>query len=183
VPYSFIVTSSYDLPLGRGRLIDTGSRVFDSAVGGWSLNVVLAVSSGIPIPVSGSFPNQSTYFNQRPDLTCDPGKNAPHSAAQWFLPNCYAAPASPYVAGNSPRLLSSVRADGTHNLDLSVFKNFPLGGEGNLQLRVEVFNFANSVQLGLPNSNWNPNNLATFGRITSASSTPRQIQFGARYTF
>jgi hypothetical protein len=183
VAHSFIVASSYDLPLGRGRRIETSSRVFDSMIGGWSLNALLAVSSGIPIPVNGSFPNQSTYFNQRPDLTCDPGKNAPHSKAQWFLPNCYAAPASPYVAGNSPRLLNSVRSDGTHNLDLSLFKNFRLEREGNLQLRVESFNFTNSVQLGLPNSGWNPNNLASFGQVTSASSSPRQIQFGARYTF
>ena len=183
VARSFIVTSSYDLPFGRGRLIDTGARAFNSAMGGWSLNAVLAVSSGIPIPVNGSFPNQSTYFNQRPDLTCDPGKDAPHSRVQWFLPNCYAVPASPYLAGSSPRLLSSVRSDGTHNLDLSLFKNFPQGEKGNLQLRVEAFNFTNSVQLGLPNSTWNPNNLASFGQITSASSSPRQIQFGARYTF
>jgi hypothetical protein len=183
VAHSFIAASSYDLPLGRGRLIDTGSRAFDWAIGGWSLNAVLAVSSGIPIPVSGAFPNQSTYFKQRPDLTCDPGRGAPHSRAQWLLPNCYAVPASPYVAGNSPRLLNSVRSDGTHNLDLSLFKNLHMGGEGNLQLRVEFFNFTNSVQLGLPNSGWNPNNLAGFGQITSASSSPRQIQFGARYTF
>ncbi len=182
VPLSFIAASSYDLPW-RDRLVHTGSRALDSIIGGWSLNAMVAVSSGVPIPVSGSFPNQSTYFNQRPDLICDPGKNAPHTSEHWFLPNCYAAPASPYVAGDSPRLLSSVRADGTHNIDLSLFKNFRLGGERGLQLRIESFNFTNSVQLGLPNSVWNPNNLASFGQITSAASTPRQIQFGARYTF
>ncbi len=183
VPLSLIVASSYDLPFGRDRLVNTGIRALDSVIGGWSLNAVVAVSSGVPIPVIGSFPDQSTYFNQRPDLTCDPGQNAPHTSEHWFLPNCYAAPASPYVAGDSPRLLSSVRADGTHNIDLSLFKTFRLGGERNLQLRVESFNFTNSVQLGLPNSVWNPKNLASFGQITSAASTPRQIQFGARYTF
>ncbi len=183
VPLSFIVASSYDLPFGRDRLIHTGSRAVDSVIGGWSLNAVVAVSSGVPIPANGSFPNQSTYFNQRPDLTCDPGNDAPHTSAHWFLPNCYAAPASPYVAGDAPRLLSSVRADGTHNIDLSLFKNFRLGGERNLQLRVESFNFTNSVQLGIPNSVWNPKNLASFGQVTSAASSPRQIQFGARYTF
>jgi hypothetical protein len=57
-------------------------------------------------------------------------------------------------------------------------------GEGkNLQFRAEAFNLTNSVQLGLPNSNWNPVDLSTFGRITSAASTPRQWQFALRFTF
>lgn len=183
VPISFIIATSYDLPVGTGRLIDIQSRTANEILGGWTVNVQLAASGGVPIPVSGSFPNQSRYFNQRPDLTCDPAKGAPHSTKQWFLPTCYAAPASPYVPGDSPQLMSSVRGDGTHDLDLSLFKNVHLGGERNAQFRAEFFNFTNTVQLGLPNAGWNPNNLSTFGQITSASSTPRQIQFGARYTF
>lgn len=183
VPVSFIVASSYDLPIGAGRLINVQSRVANEVIGGWSINAQLAASGGVPVPVSGSFPNQSRFFNQRPDLTCDPAKGAPHSTKQWFLPACYAAPASPYVPGNSPQLLSGVRGDGTHNLDLSLFKSVHLGGERNVQFRAEFFNFTNTTQLSLPNATWNPNNLSTFGQVTSASSTPRQIQFGVRYSF
>jgi hypothetical protein len=122
-------------------------------------------------------------MNQRPDLVCDPSNGAQHTQAQWFSPACYAAPASPYIPGNAPRTLSGVRADGTHNLDFSLFKNFSLGEQRNVQLRAECFNLTNSVQLGMPNAGWNPNNLATFGQVNSAASSPRQIQFGARFTF
>lgn len=173
----------YDLPVGRGRALDPGSRWANAIVGGWAVNTVLSLTTGVPIVTGGSFPNQSIYFNQRPDLTCDPASGAQHNRSQWFLPNCFAAPASPYVAGSAPRTLSDVRADGTHNLDLSAVKNFGVGEGRNLQVRADFFNFTNSVQLGIPNSNWNPNNLSGFGQVTSAASTPRQVQLGARFTF
>lgn len=80
-----------------------------------------------------------------------------------------------------PRAL--YRADGAHNLDLSAVKNFGIGEGRNLQVRGDFFNFTNSVQLGIPNANWNPNNLSGFGQVTSAASTPRQVQLGARFTF
>jgi len=147
------------------------------------VNGVLSLGSGLPIIVSGSFPNQSLYFNQRPDLTCDAAKGAPRTAQQWFLPTCFAAPASPYVAGTAPRTLPDLRSDGTSNLDMSIFKNFALGEHQNVQFRAEAFNVTNSVQLGLPNSNWNPNDLSTFGQITYAANAPRQLQFALRYTF
>jgi Carboxypeptidase regulatory-like domain/TonB dependent receptor-like, beta-barrel len=173
----------YDLPVGSGRAINTQSKWADLAFGHWTLNTVLSWSTGVPIVVSGSFPNRSQFFNQRPNLTCDAAAGAPHTAAQWFLPNCYAAPASPFVPGTAPRTLSDVRGDGTHNLDLSIFKNVGLGENKNLQFRAEFFNFTNSVQLGLPNRNWNPNDLSTFGQITYAASTPRQVQLAVRFTF
>jgi hypothetical protein len=174
---------SYDLPVGRGRVLNTSKRWMDLAFGEWTVNTVSSWSTGVPIVVGGAFPNQSPFFSQRPDLLCDPSVGAPYTATQWFKPDCFAAPASPYVAGTAPRTLSHVRADGIHNLDLSIFKNFPLGEQKNFQFRAEFFNLTNTVQLGVPNSTWNPNNLSIFGQVTSAASTPRQIQFGLRFTF
>ncbi|MCI0718789.1 MAG: carboxypeptidase regulatory-like domain-containing protein [Acidobacteria bacterium] len=173
----------YDLPIGEGRAVNTTSRFAKLAFGGWTVNSVLYLASGIPIIPSGNFPNRSVFFNQRPNLKCDPSQGAPKTADRWFLPDCFAAPASPFVAGNAPRTLPNVRADGTGNLDFSVFKNFPWGEGKNLQFRAEAFNLTNSVQLGLPNATWNPVDLSTFGRITTAASTPRQWQFALRFTF
>jgi hypothetical protein len=53
----------------------------------------------------------------------------------------------------------------------------------NAQFRVEAFNLLNSVQYGIPAAGWNPRDLSTFGRVTSASSSPRQLQFATRFTF
>lgn len=179
----FSLTTFYDLPIGKGRAVNIGSHLLDVLAGGWTVNGVFTLSTGTPILVSGSFPNQSQFFSQRPDLVCDPAQGAARNAAQWFKPDCFAAPASPYVAGTAPRTLPDLRSDGIHNLDLSLFKNFPITERKNVQFRAEFFNFTNSVQLGKPNAGWNPNNLATFGEVTYAASTPRQVQFGVRFTF
>jgi len=179
--FSWAVT--YDLPVGRGRAVNTSARLVNAVLGGWTVNTALYLGTGVPVLVSGSWPNRSTLFNQRPDLVCDPSQGAPRTDAQWFLPNCYAAPANPFIPGTAPRTLTKVRADGANNLDFSLFKSFTLREGVKLQFRAEAFNMTNSVQLGLPSAAWNPRDLSTFGRVTSAASTPRELQFAARLMF
>jgi hypothetical protein len=106
----------------------------------------------------------------------------PRTAERWVSPACLAAPNSPFRPGTAPRTLS-IRGDGAFNIDLSLAKNLPIGEAKNLQLRIESFNLTNSVHLGRPNTNFNVNDLSTFGRITAARSQPRQFQFAARFTF
>lgn len=173
----------YDLPVGRGRAVSTSGAVTTALFGGWTVNSVLYLGSGVPLIVSGTWPNRSTYFSQRPDLVCDPGQGALRSPARWMEPNCYAAPANKFVPGTGPRTLSDVRADGAHNLDFSIFKNFVLREGTKLQFRAEAFNLTNSVQWGIPNTSWNPIDTSTFGKVTNAASSPRQLQFALRFTF
>ena len=123
------------------------------------------------------------WSSQRPDLVCDAAKGAPHTAAQWFLPACYAMPASPFLPGTGPRTLPDVRSDGSHNLDASLLKEFSFSERTRLQFQLAAFNVANSVQLGIPNAYWNPANLASFGQVTYAASRPRQFQFGLRFIY
>ena len=49
-----------------------------------------------------------------------------------------------------------------------------------MQLRVEVFNLLNTFNLGLPETVLD---LATFGRITTMTGSPRIMQFGVKYGF
>lgn len=173
--------ASYDLPVGRGRLLNTSGRVDNFLIGGWTLNSVLSLSTGVPIIITGA--TNDPWFSQRPDQVCNAANGAPHTAAEWFLPNCFAMPASPFAPGTAPRTLSNVRSDGTHNLDLSLFKDFRFGESKDLQFQFAAFNVGNWVQLGIPNSFWNPQDLSTFGQITYAASQPRQLQFGLRFIF
>jgi hypothetical protein len=172
---------SYDLPIGPGRWINTGGRWTNFWLGGWRLNSVLSLSTGVPIIVSGA--TNDPWFSQRPDLVCDAAKGAPHTAQQWFLPNCYAMPKSIYLPGTGPATLPDVRANGTRNLDLSMFKDFAFSESKSLQFQVAAFNVTNSVQLGLPNASWNPQDLSTFGQITYQGNSPRQLQFALRLMF
>jgi hypothetical protein len=186
VKYQFNWQLSYDLPVGQGRAVNLHGFA-NQALGGWTVNTIVYLSTGVPI----ASPNgtEDPYFSQRVDLSCDPGKGAQRSANQWFNYTCFSQPADLFAPGTAPAFLSSIRTDGAHDLDVSLYKNFKLPHENNLRFEVSAYNFTNSVQMGYPNVFWNvqaatdPSVMAGFGQIFNAANLPRQIQFGARYTF
>jgi hypothetical protein len=184
IAHQFNWQASYDLPFGAGRYVNLHGWQ-NQALGGWTVNTIAYLSSGVPVAAPAGTGNP--YFNQRVDQVCDPGNRAPHTAAQWFTWTCFAEPASQFVAGTAPRMLSHVRANGAHDLDLSLYKNFGLGEGRDLRLEVSSYNLTNSVQLGYPSVFWNPSptsaNMSGFGQVTSDANTPRQFQFAARFMF
>jgi len=192
VKYQFTWQASYDLPVGRGRALNL-SGPMNIILGGWTANTVFYLSSGIPInsPVVNA---PVSYFNQRPNMTCDPSKGAPHTAAQWFTASCFSVPAdnqSPFVAGNAPAYLDHVRTMGADDLDLTLSKSFHMGKERDLRFDVSAFNVANKAQFAPPSvvsaypldTTNNPYDNTPFGQISATSNSPRQFQFGSRFTF
>lgn len=187
VKYQFTGQASYDLPIGSGRAVNL-SGVSNAILGGWTLNGIAYLSTGIPIasPTVGA-PLQ--YFNQRPNLTCDPSKGAPHTTAHWFTPDCFEIPASPFVAGNAPAYLDHVRTMGANDFDLSLYKHFKIGNEKDIRFEISSYNIANHPQFGMPETpsitavQNQPEEAAAFGRITNTVNNPRQFQFGGRFTF
>ena len=187
VKYQFTGQVSYDLPFGKGRAVNLNGAA-DSIAGEWTLNAIAYVSSGIPIasPTVGA---GISYFNQRPNLTCDPSNGALHTASAWFNYNCFEIPASSFLPGNAPAYLDHVRTMGARDLDISLYKHFSLGGERDLRFEISSYNIANHAQLGMPGTPSitdvlsNPSEAAVFGQITSTVNSPRQFQFGARFTF
>ncbi len=175
---------SYDLPIGKGRLIALNGKA-DTLLGGWTVNTIVYLSTGVPIAAPTG--TGDSFFNQRVDLTCDPGKGAAHTVNQWFDWACFSQPYSPLIAGTAPAYLSGIRTDGAHDLDVSLYKNFKLPREMNLRFEVAAYNATNTVQFGYPNVFWNqtPNSstMAGFGQVFGDVNTPRQFQFGTRFMF
>ncbi len=186
VKLQFTAQASYDLPIGKGRALNLHGAA-DTALGGWTVNLIGYLSDGVPIAAPSGTGN--LYFNQRVDLACDPGKGAARTPTQWFNYTCFSQPASTYLPGTAPTFLSSVRTDGAHDLDMSVYKTISFGSDRSIRLEVSSYNVTNSVQFGYPNVFWNsnaasdPSVMAGFGQVTSAANTPRQFQFGGRFTF
>jgi hypothetical protein len=184
VKYQFTWQASYDLPIGNGRAVNLNG-VSNAILGNWTADGIFYLSSGVPIqsPQAGG----NIYLNQRADMTCDPSKGAPHTAAQWFTPDCFAVPASQFVPGNAPAYLDHVRTMGANEFDFTLSKNFKLGEKRNLRFDVSSYNVANKKQFSAPNvsdnasGGWAPGQ--GFGQITSDANTPRQFQFAARFTF
>jgi hypothetical protein len=197
VKYQFNAQASYDLPMGKGRAMNL-SGTANAILGGWTVNGIAYLSTGIPVasPTSGT-PNG--YFNQRANMVCDPNKGAPHTATEWFSDACFTVPgvaagstdlstANRFVPGTAPAYLDHVRTMGAQDVDLSLHKNFKLGNEKNLRLEVSSYNVTNKAQLGMPavpsiTDVINGQATTPFGQILSTVNTPRQFQFGSRFTF
>ena len=172
VKYQFTWQTSYDLPIGKSRALNLNG-VANAIFGDWTADGVFYLSSGIPI-ASPTVNAPISYFNQRPNLDCDPGKGAPHTAAQWFLPNCFSTPAdnqSPFVAGNAPAYLDHVRTMGANDLDLTLSKSFKLGKERDLRFEISSFNVANKAAVWTCRE-WSRSflSMATTTRITPTHS-------------
>ena len=188
VKYQFAGEASYDLPVGQGRALNLNG-VPNAILGGWTMNGILYLSTGIPIPsptVGAAFPYLPV---QRADVTCNPANGAPHTVATWFNSNCFTFPSSPFVAGTAPAYLDGVRTMGARDVDLSLYKTFPILKEKDLRFEVSCYNLTNRAQLGMPNVPsltavaTQPGVAASFGQITNTVNTPRQFQFGARFSF
>jgi Carboxypeptidase regulatory-like domain len=191
VKYSFTGQVSYDLPVGKGALVNL-SGVSNAILGGWTVNGILYLSTGVPIasPTSGTSPG---FFAQRADQVCNPASGAPHTTAAWFNVNCFVQPGTenggnpnPYVPGTAPAYLDNVRTRGARDLDLSLYKTFKFTESKALRFDISGYNMTNFAQYGYPNV---PNVVGAvqqnlpFGLITNNVNTPRQFQFGARFTF
>lgn len=75
-------------------------------------------------------------------------------------------------------------------MDVSLQREFVLGGEKRLQFRTEVFNLLNHPSFGGPPTGstfvftgFPAQRSSRIGRITRMSVTPRQLQFALRLSF
>jgi len=179
-----VVNYTVNLPFGKGqRFLDHGGFV-NRVVGGWQLSGIYTAQTGTPLflTTSTNLTNDYVAFD-RPNSN---GQNAALSGSaqsrlgMWFNTADFSAPAA-FTIGNVGRTLSTVRGDGINNIDAGLFKNNPFrDGRYNLQLRFEAFNLANRVQFANPGLVYGT---ATFGVVSAAANTPRQIQFAAKIVF
>ena len=189
VKYQFAGQVSYDLPVGKGQRVNLNGFA-NAVLGGWTTNAIVYLSTGVPIasPSSGVTPG---YFNQRADLICNPASGFQRTVANWVNNNCFAVPgtenggaANAFIPGNAPAYLDGVRTRGARELDLSVYKTFAIGEHKDLRFDVSSYNVANWAQYGMPPmQTLTVSSNQPFSAITSNVNTPRQFQFGARFSF
>ena len=155
------------------------SHGFWSAIGrDWRVSGILTLQSGAPFTVNlgTDRANVGSGPAQRPDAVCDPNAGAPHTPDQWFNTGCFALPAA-YTFGSAGR--NSVLGPGYGDVDLSIAKAVALSAGARLELRWDVFNLFNRVNLDVPNRIFGTPN---FGRIFSAAPA-RQMQIGVKAIF
>jgi hypothetical protein len=185
VSQRLVLSGVYELPIGRGRKLNISNAVLNAIAGGWQVNSVAVLQTGVPIVITGA----NNQLATRPNSTGQSAKLSNPSASQWFNTSAFVNPPT-YTFGNLGRVLPDVRNPGVVNIDLSLIKNFAIREKLNLQFHAESFNVVNHVNLGLlsttattfvPGAN-GLNNSGTFGVINSARD-PRSIQLGIKLIF
>jgi len=173
-PQRLVVTTLYELPFAKNS-----SRMVHAVAGGWQVNAIMTLQSGLPIPIQMS---ANTFGADRPNVVSGVSdKPGQQTLSQWFNTAAFAAPA-PYTYGNVSRTLPDISGDGLFNLDFSLFKNFYVREKYKFEFRAEAFNLTNTPTFEVPNSVYST---PTFGQVTATAFTPkpRIVQFGIRLDF
>lgn len=183
LPHVFTENTIFQIPVGKGQRWSTGSSVADYILGNWQINNFLTLRSGLPFTpqyTDGDLANTGNvawagYLHA--DLVGDPHKNVP--SGYGFNPAAYASPAQ-YTYGSAGR--NSLRSSRLINMDASIFRAFPVWGEGRrFEFRAEAFNVFNHRVPGQANSD--VGTPTTFGKVSSAYNQARQMQLGAKFIF
>ena len=156
-------------------------------INGWQLSASASYHSGTPFTVSDSAnvalqansPPISGFPASRPNLVGDPNAG-PHTVDEWLSRSAFQRLSVQTQAGqfgNAGRNIA--RGPSYTNVDLALVREVALVRQTRLQIRAEVFNVANHVNLGLPVADLNS---PSFGRILSAGP-PRLMQFALKLLF
>lgn len=186
----------YELPFGRGRMFGSKSNgLVNSIIGDWEVTGIVTARSGLPFNLTtGSFPvgfvfNSPAVLNGSASALQQAITTTPSGQVQFFTNPTAVFDSTNPLAGavRNPRggeigNRNNLRGPGFWNVDMAVLKNIRLGAESKrrLQLRWELFNAFNHNSFGLPGTNINS---TTFGVITTSASSPREMQFAARFEF
>lgn len=188
VRHAFNMTASYELPFGK-----SSAGFKRMAIAGWQLNAIAFYDSGIPYTVMDcAF---ATAPSNIPGVSCDrPNVVGPFNPTHqnintWFNASAFAA--QPFgSAGNEGR--NQLWGPSNRELDMSVFKEFPIKEALRLQFRAECYNLTNTANFANPNSTifefdsaGVPTQAGGFGQVTSTriGSIPREFQFALKLLF
>ena len=160
----------YELPFGEGKDFALHG-IADGVLGGWRLNGVFQVHSGIPFTAtmngqdqSGSGVYNTCYcsYSWRPNQVASSAVSNP-STSEWFNIASFEMPANGTL-GNEGR--NTLIGPDWRDLDLSFGKSFQLIENARLEIRMDSFNVLNHPNFNGPNSAIGN---ATVGTITGAN--------------
>jgi hypothetical protein len=171
-PDHFVITGSYELPLGRGKkFLGSAGKALDLVAGGWILNSVYTWESGGAL----SWGNVIYYGG--------PLNLQPRNLAQAFDVTRFERVSASQPSQNYrtfPQMFNNLRSDAANNADFSMLKNLHVSEKMSVQFRFEAFNAFNRTEFAAPNVS--PTSSA-FGTITGQANTPRSIQMGLKVKF
>jgi outer membrane receptor protein involved in Fe transport len=201
-PHRLSIAGNYALPF-----FNTGRGWKNAFLGGWQVNAIAYVQSGLPVlaPTTGgggaptvNSPASTTYTRGAISTGISPLLSGTTTLGQQFntctitltgtRQNCSSPtqPAawriqSPYELSTLSLYLPGVRDRRPPQVNMSMFKTFNLTESLHLQFRAEAFNLTNTPWFGSPTVAVNS---ARFGQMTKLQTNdPRSLQLALRLNF
>ena len=188
IPHSLVVSYIYELPIGKGKAFGSNMNTLSNAiVGGWQVSGISTFKQGFPLSIAPANNTLGQFGgNRRPDIVAD--MHVPHHTIdRWFNVGAFQDPSDPFDFGSAPRYITTLRAPGYQNWDLSAQKYWHLGEVTRLQFRAEWFNAFNHANFYAPNqflgnrvTNADGSYGGSFGQISNAFPA-RDLQFAAKF--
>jgi hypothetical protein len=186
-PHNLQASFVVELPFGRERAFLNDGGVASAILGGWQVNGLFSAYSGTPFTVTSSGASldlpgsnqMADQVNPQVEILGGIGPGRP-----WFDTSAF-SPVTEQRFGTAG--YNSMRGPRFVNLDLSVFRQFGLGGTRTLQFRAEIFNVTNTPHFANPQAN--ASNTSNFGIITNTANSGREgiderfIRLGVRVGF
>ena len=175
IRHRIAVGVNYELPFGQSL---TG--ISAQAIKGWGVNVIYSWGSGFPFTVlntNGAI-SDINLGNDRPNQTGSANLSNPTNN-EWFNTAAFVAQA-PGLLGNERR--NQLFGPPQRNLNMSLFKSFPIREAMSLQFRAEFFNLLNQPNFNTPGDTLGQ---SSFGVISSTATGAdmREIQFALKFLF
>jgi len=182
-PFNDTLSLLYDLPFGKGRRFDISNRALDLLAGGWGVNLINTMTSGLPLNITYSASSQyqvSPLLSTRPNLVSSQvtTPEGQRTTTNYLNAAAFALPSYTQPFGSAGRNIA--RGYPFYQLDFGLHKNFNLWSESSyLQFRAEAFNLLNQTNFSPPSTTYNS---TTFGSIR-ATFPARQIQLALKLYF
>jgi hypothetical protein len=175
----FVGFLTYEVPVGKGKKYFNQGGVANAILGGWQVNTIVTKQTGATIALSG--PDRSFsggVHASRPDCLGDgrAGASDDPRTGLWLNPAAFATAASGQF-GNCP--VGRYHGPGFTNVDLSLFKSFPIRESMRFEFRAEAFNAFNHANFSNPGGDVS----GGFGIISNTVGDPREFQFALKFYF
>lgn len=201
IRHAIRVIGTYDLPLGRGKMLLNNGGIVNAIAGGWTLGTITNITSGAPTTMTGGYDTVTgvasgiNFLNGMSAKQLQSSINIQHTGActtsgcnGWvqefsnlLAPNG-TANASDFTPGTTPGQFSQwpiIRGPFTWTSDASATKNVPIHDKYRLTIQVTATNVFNHPTIGLGSTSI----LSTsFGR-TTPGGTPRNLVLRANFQF
>lgn len=173
-------TSVWELPIGKGKMLNVQNGFVNAIVGGWAINGIYTHMSGEPFSVTSGVRTANFSHVSRADvispIQAQLQDKAGVAGPVVFLDSkAFAIPA----AGSDGAGRNIFQAPGYWNLDLGINKSFRLTERFKLDFRTEMFNALNHTNFDNPRdaSTGSPSILSTvFGQTCCAAVAPPTTQ-------